>query len=265
MKSLGSISVLFFGDIVGRVGRRALAKVLPLLKDKYQADFIIANCENATHGRGCSHEHYEELLKAGIDCMTSGNHFFDTKAVFHENYDWSCLVRPINFPPQTPLAGTRVFQVGPYKVRVTNAIGAVEMNGCWTKPSEALDKVCNMDDCDFHIVDLHAEATGEKVCLGNYLDGRVSLFVGTHTHVQTNDARILPKGTCYITDLGMCGLDDSCLGAEVESAVKKTVTGLPMMFEYPEKGKGRVDGIHAVLSLDHKGVLIEPVHAYAEV
>lgn len=265
MKSPNEISVLYFGDIVGRVGRRTLAKVLPLLKDRYQADLVLANCENATHGRGCSHEHYEELVKAGVDIMTSGNHFFDVKAVFNENLEWPKLVRPINLAPCSPLEGTKVFRVGPYTVRVTNAMGSVEVPGAWEHPCQALDRVIKEDRCDFHIVDLHAEATGEKACVGRYLDGRISLFVGTHTHVQTNDARILPKGTCFITDLGMCGLDESCLGAEPESAVEKTLTGRPIPFDYPEKGKGRVDGIHAILGLGHKGVLIEPIRAYAEV
>lgn len=258
-KSPSELSVLFFGDCVGKMGRLALAKGLPLLKDRYQADFTIVNCENATHGRGCSHEHYEELLKAGADCLTSGNHFYDSRDVFRPEYDFSKLVRPLNMGPKAPLSGSRVFNVNGYTLRITNLIGRVEVPGAQSNPFTDMDQLLTTSSEDFHIVDFHAEATGEKRCLAEYLDGRISLFVGTHTHVQTNDAKILDRGTCFITDLGMCGADDSCLGMGKDNAIAKVAFGLPLPFQPLETGIARLDGIHAVLGLDHKGALIEPI------
>lgn len=265
MKSLNSISILFFGDIVGRVGRKAFEKGLPILKDRYQADFCLANCENATHGRGCSYEHYQELLKAGANCLTSGNHFYGTSDVFNPEYDFSHLVRPYNMGPKAPLLGTRVFTVKGYKIRVTNLIGLTEMVGGLSNPFTDMDEILKNSHEDFHIVDLHAEATGEKRALGEYLNGRVNLVVGTHTHVQTNDAQILSKGTAFISDLGMCGLDYSCLGANIPEVIQKVAYGLPVRYEYAESGTGRMDGIHAVLSLDLKAQFIEPIHFKVDV
>lgn len=246
MRSPSSLGVLLFGDVVGRVGRKSLAKVLPLLKDRYQADLVIVNCENATHGRGCSHAHYEELIKAGADVLTSGNHFYDTRDVF-KDFDWSRLVRPVNLGPSAPLEGSRVFRVNGKTVRVINALGSVEMSNVYERPIPAIEKVLKEDDSDFRIVDFHAEATGEKVCVARYFDGKINLLVGTHTHVQTNDERVLPKGTGFITDLGMCGLYDSCLGASPDRAVEKVAKLLPLPQEYPETGEGTVDGVFAVL------------------
>lgn len=263
MRPHDSLGVLFLGDVVGRVGRVALAKTLPILKDRYQADLVIVNCENATHGRGCSHEHYEELLAAGADLLTSGNHFYDIKAVFNENLDWSRLVRPINLGPKAPLEGVRTIRVRGRTVRVINALGAVEMGGFYERPIPAIERVLAAGSADYTILDFHAEATGEKICTARYLDGRITLQVGTHTHIQTNDERILPKGTGYITDLGFCGLDEGCLGAEAESAVMRTAFQLPVAFNYVEHGAGVVEGIFAVLGLNNRCLSIEKVRARA--
>ncbi|HBR85650.1 MAG TPA: metallophosphoesterase [Firmicutes bacterium] len=264
MKSLDSLSVLMLGDVVGRVGRKSLARALPLLKDRYDPDVVIVNCENATHGRGCSHEHYLELLKAGADILTSGNHFYDSKDVFRD-YDWSKLVRPINLGPEAPLAGARTFTIKGKTLTVINAIGCAEMQGYYERPLVAIDRVLKGDSSAFRIVDFHAEATGEKICSARYLDGRISLFVGTHTHVQTNDERILPQGTGYISDLGMCGLDESCLGASPERAVAKVVNLVPLPQEYPDNGRGRVEGVFAVLRPGYRCESIIKVRAFAEV
>ena len=265
MRSPSDIAVLFFGDIVGRVGRKSLEKILPVLKYRYGADLVIANSENATHGRGCSHEHYLELLNAGVDIMTSGNHFFGTRDVFSENLDWSRQLRPINLAPEAPLKGSDVFIAKGKKIRVINVLGAVEMMGFYERPYPAIERILKENTSNIVIVDFHGEATGEKVCTARALDGRVSLFVGTHTHIQTSDERILPKGTGYITDLGMCGLYESCLGAEPESAIKRTITMLPGPFNYPERGRGQVEGILAILSEDGRCRSIERVRTLTEV
>lgn len=265
MKQLNSISVLFFGDIVGRVGRKAFEKGLPILKDKYQADFCLANCENATHGRGCSYEHYKGLIDAGASCLTSGNHFYGSKDVMNPEYDFSKLVRPYNIGPKAPLVGTRVFTVKGRTIRVTNLIGLTEMTGGLSNPFTDMDLIIKNAKEDFHIVDIHAEATGEKRALAEYLNGRVSLVVGTHTHVQTNDAQILKKGTAFISDLGMCGTDYSCLGANIPEVIQKVAFGLPLKYEYADKGVGRLDGIHAILGPNFKAELIEPISLKIEV
>jgi len=265
LKLLNSISVLFFGDIVGKVGRKAFEKGLPILKDKYNADFCLANCENATHGRGCSYDNYLDLINAGADCLTSGNHFYGVRDVFNENYDFSKLVRPFNMGPKAPLVGTRVFTVKGMTIRVTNMIGLTEMTGGLSNPFTDMDGIIANSHEDFHIVDLHAEATGEKRAFAEYLNGRVSLVVGTHTHVQTNDAQVLSKGTGFISDLGMCGLDNSCIGANIPECIQKVGFGLPFKFEYAEKGLGRMDGIHAILGPNFQVQLIEPISFKVEV
>lgn len=260
MRPLNSISVLCLGDCVGRVGRMAIKKLLPLLKDKYQADFVVANSENATHGRGCSLESYNELIGAGIDCLTSGNHFYDQRDVMGEKASalFERQIRPLNFAPQAPLRGSLLFSVKGFSLRVTNLIGRVEIQGAQSNPFLDMDKLLRDNrPADFHIVDFHGEATGEKRALAEYLDGRVSLFFGTHTHVQTNDAQRLNKGTLFITDLGMCGLFDSCLGMMKESVIKRTAFGLPGVLQIAESGTGFVSGIHAVLAKEKKLSTIE--------
>lgn len=260
MRPLNSISVLCFGDCCGRVGRRALNKLIPLLKDKYQADFVIVNSENATHGRGCSLESYNELVEAGADCLTSGNHFYDQRDVMNEKASilFERQIRPLNFAPQAPLRGSLVFPVKGYTLRVTNLIGRVEIQGAQSNPFLDMDKLLKeTKPTDFHIVDFHAEATGEKRALAEYLDGRISLFMGTHTHVQTNDAQMLDKGTLFISDLGMCGLYDSCLGMLKESVINRTAFGLPGALQIAEEGLGFVSGIHVLLAKDKKESKIE--------
>ena len=224
------MNILYLGDIVGRIGRKAVAGLLPQLKQTYSIDFTIANSENATHGHGLSHIHYNELLEVGIDAFTSGNHFLRHKDVFNTTFDFSKQVRPYNFNNKTPLEGTRVFKVKDKTLRLTNLLGRVYLD---TVTSNAFDDLKNIieteEKTDIHIVDFHAEATGEKISLARAFDG---------------------QGTAYITDLGMCGAYESILGDSPEPVIKRTWTGMPAQFTIPESGTIQVCG--AVISIDDK-------------
>lgn len=263
MKQQDKLSILCFGDCCGKVGRNALAKAIPELKEKYSADFVIVNSENATNGRGCSLSSYRELIKSGADCLTSGNHFYEQRDVFSPDAPilFEKQIRPLNLAKDAPLKGSKIFEIKGFKVRVTNLLGRVEINGAQSNPFTDMDELLEKDEkVDFDIVDFHAEATGEKRALAEYLDGRISLFVGTHTHVQTNDCQKLNKGTLFISDLGMCGLFDSCLGMLKDNVVKKVGFGLQASFQSPSSGLAQINGIHAVLFKDKNECKIELVN-----
>ena len=210
------MKVIFIGDIVGRPGRDATKKLLPKLKKDYKPDFIIANGENVSGGKGISSDHLDDLHKAGIDFFTSGNHIWQQKDILTRMDERDPLViRPANFPPMNPGKGWRILQTALLKrLLVINLQGRVFMHKDYDCPFRIVDKIL-METAHEHLdgvfVDFHAEATSEKVSLGHYLDGRVSMVVGTHTHVPTADARIMPKGTGYLTDVGMVGLKESIL------------------------------------------------------
>jgi metallophosphoesterase (TIGR00282 family) len=224
---------LFLGDIVGRPGREAVAAALPALREREGIDFVLANAENASGGLGLSPKCGRELLAAGIDVLTSGNHiwkFRDIPALLAET---DRLLRPANFPDPAPGRGVGVYRLpGLAPVAVLNLQGRTFMQplDC---PFAAAERILAAlpAEATIRILDFHAEATSEKIALALHLDGRISAVLGTHTHVQTADARLLPKGTAYVTDLGMCGPRDSCLGMEAESIVRRFMTGLPERFE----------------------------------
>lgn len=231
--------ILFIGDIVGKIGRRIVKEKLEYFVDKYNIDFVIANGENATHGKGLIRHHYEELINAGVDCITLGNHYNSKNelAKYIERVD--CLIRPINLLNEYPGLGSIVFDVDGVSVRVTNILGSAFINEEVNSPYlSMLDVLADEEKAAIHIVDYHGEATGEKQCFGYAFDGQVSAVLGTHTHVQTKDARILEKGTAYISDVGMCGYADGVLGFEKESVINKTVYGKQSKFELLNDGRG---------------------------
>lgn len=239
MQNKEVFSLLFLGDIVGPIGREGVKRYLSAHRDEY--DFIVANGENATHGHGLSYSHYKELLSYGIDVLTSGNHFFNCKDIFNENYDFSKEVRPYNLSKMAPLTGTKVFSAkDSTRIRVTNFIGRVFTgNLAQTSPFSDFDEILKEDETNpvqIHLVDFHGEATAEKRVFGEYADGRATIVVGTHTHVQTNDAKTLSKGTFFLTDAGMNGEYDSCLGDDKEAAIYRTMTGMPSALEVNRVG-----------------------------
>lgn len=238
------MNILFIGDIVGRPGRDALATYLPNLKDHYKVDLTIVNGENAAHGKGITKKIYYQLLEWGADIVTLGNHTWDKKEIFDFIDDENDLIRPANFPAGTPGKGIIFKKINQTNVAVINLQGRTFMNPIddpFQLANQLIDEAKKKAKIIF--VDFHAEATSEKQAMGWYLDGKISAIVGTHTHIQTSDERILPKGTAYITDVGMTGPYDSVLGVEKEAVIRKFVTGLPVRFEIPETNRTVLSGV----------------------
>ena len=224
--------VLFSGDVAWRAGREVLTLSLPVLKSRYGPfDFIVINCENAAHGKGMTRKIFDEFLALGVDAMTSGNHIWD-KADFFAVLDSDTRVfRPANYAPSCPGRGFGVVERKGKRLGILNLQGQAFMPPI-DNPFLCADVILDgMQERVPVLVDFHAEATAEKLGLGHYLDGRVSAVIGTHTHVQTDDARILPKGTAYITDAGMTGAHGGMLGVSFDSAIAKFTTGLPVKFD----------------------------------
>jgi metallophosphoesterase (TIGR00282 family) len=238
---------LFLGDVVGRSGRKAVVEHLPRLRRDLELDFVVINGENAAGGFGITEQIFRDFLDAGADVVTLGNHAFDQREalVFIERHDR--LIRPLNFPPGTPGKGAGVFRArNGADVLVVNALGRVFMQDI-DCPFRALDNeltACRMGEgADAIFVDFHAEATSEKQALGVFLDGRVSCVAGTHTHSPTADHRILPGGTAYQSDVGMCGDYNSVLGMKSGEPVNRFVTRIPSERFEPSMGEATVTGL----------------------
>jgi metallophosphoesterase (TIGR00282 family) len=235
--------LLFLGDIVGSSGREIVKTYLPRLKRKYQPDFIVANGENAAHGRGITEKIAKELFEAGVHAITLGNHTWDNKDIFDFIDREPRMIRPANFPKGTPGSGITYIKQADAELAVINLQGRAFLPplDC---PFETADRLVQQASkrTKLIFVDFHAEATSEKQALGWYLDGRITALVGTHTHVQTGDERILPNGTGYLTDAGMCGPMDGILGMEREAVIKKFITQLPVRFEVAT-GRSQLNGV----------------------
>ena len=222
---------------------------LSRLVEKYEIDFVIANGENASHGKGLLKNQYEELIDAGVDVITLGNHYNSKKEIANYIDRVDRIVRPLNLINSFPGEGSVVFDLDGISVRVTNLLGSAFMNENVDNPYKSVMEIIeNEEPCNIHIVDFHAEATGEKQCLGYALDGKVSAVLGTHTHVQTHDAKILPQGTAFISDVGMTGYADGVLGCTKETVVSKIIFGQMSKFETPDTGRGILSAV--VLDID---------------
>ena len=224
---------------------------LPYFIKKYDIDFVIANGENATHGKGLIRHHYEELIDSGVDVITLGNHF-DSKSEIRKYIDSADrLVRPINLLKPYPGDGTALFDIDGITIRVTNVLGAAFMKEEINAPYLATLELLEMgEESNIHIIDFHAEATGEKYSYAYGLDGKVSAVIGTHTHVQTNDAKILPNGTAYISDVGMTGFNDGVLGFDKDSVIKSNIYGEKSKFTPPDDGRGLLSAV--VIDVDEQ-------------
>lgn len=246
------MKILFIGDIVGRVGRRMVKEYLPNIVDKYNIDFVIANGENASHGKGLLRHHYFELIESGVDVITLGNHYDSKKDIRGYIDRVDRLIRPLNLLNEYPGEGSTVYDVNGVSIRVTNLLGSSFMKEEVNNPYYSLlDYLSNQEEKeDIHIVDFHAEATGEKICFAYAFDGKVSAVIGTHTHVQTRDARILAEGTGFISDVGMTGLYDGALGFDKDSVVNKLMYGNQSKFSIPEEGRGLFSAV--VLNIDER-------------
>ena len=243
--------IICLGDVVGKNGCEAVFDTLPNLRRQYGADLVIANGENSAEVNGILPGSAERLFSCGVDIITGGNHTFRRREIYDMLESSEYLLRPANFPKQAIGHGSCVYDMGRRRVGVINLIGCVYLEA-YDSPFDTADRIVEqMRDSGINIilVDYHAEATGEKGALGYYLDGRVSAVFGTHTHVQTNDDCILPNGTGYISDLGMCGPKNSVLGIKPEIAVEKMRTKMPIRFENAE-GDSVING--CVFEIDDK-------------
>ncbi|SMG21038.1 TIGR00282 family metallophosphoesterase [Dethiosulfovibrio salsuginis] len=256
------MKVLFIGDMVGKPGRSITGQALPYLREHHGPfDFVIANGENAAAGRGLTAKVAEELFSTGIDCLTSGNHIWDKKEIYPILDQEPRILRPANYPPGCPGQGVSVIKKGSLSLGVVSLQGRVFMPDI-DCPFRCIDGIlAELGDVPVFI-DFHAEATSEKRVLGAYLDGRVSAFVGTHTHVQTADEEVLPGGTAYISDVGMTGSFASAIGMKLESVLPKFLTGLPSKFEVAEEDV-RLNGVvvhiddESGIALDIKRVVVK--------
>ena len=245
------IRLLFIGDIVGRPGRDLVRRGTAALRDYHQIDLVIANAENAASGFGLTRDIGDAILSLGVDVMTSGNHIWDKKEVLDYIVREPRLIRPANYPAGVPGRGSYLAQTGDGRfVGVVNVMGRVFMPSLDDPFAVVLREIEALRPrTRVIIVDFHAEATSEKVAMGWHLDGRATLVVGTHTHVQTADERILPHGTAYLTDAGMTGPHDSIIGMEIAPSLGRFLNGMPSRFE-PATGNPRLNGV--VVEADDK-------------
>ncbi len=243
------MKILFLGDVVGRSGRNAVISQLPKLREDWKLDFVVVNGENATSGMGLSGAHAKAMLDAGVDVLTLGDHAFDQRDMMTFIAQEKRIVRPVNFSKAAPGVGARVFTAtNGRKVLVAQVLGQVFMKRPFDDPFSALDTILKQypmgGQVQASIVDIHCEATSEKMAIGHYCDGRASLVVGTHTHVPTADAMILPDGTGYLTDAGMCGDYHSVIGMDKVEPLRRFITGMPKDRFTPASGDATLSGVY---------------------
>ncbi|MBM7650080.1 metallophosphoesterase (TIGR00282 family) [Bacillus ectoiniformans] len=245
------MKILFVGDVVGSPGRDMVSEYLPRLKKKYMPELTIVNGENAAAGRGITEKIYRQFMNDGANAVTLGNHAWDNKDIFEFIDKAKWLVRPANFPKGTPGNGMVFVKNAGVEVAVINLQGRTFMPAL-DDPFQEVERLVEeaRERTPIIFVDFHAEATSEKQALGWFLDGRVSAVVGTHTHVQTADNRVLPGGTAYLSDVGMTGPYDSVLGMEKEPVLKRFLTSLPVRFEVPKSGRAQLSA--CVIEIDRK-------------
>jgi metallophosphoesterase (TIGR00282 family) len=227
------MKALFIGDIVGKVGRSAVKALLPRLIDKYKTDIVIANGENIAGGFGLTEALVTELYKAGVHIITTGNHVWDKKEFLNYISKDNRVIRPVNYPPGVPGYGSVLYDLQDgTKIAVMNVSGRVFMSNMDCPFRSAKSELSYLlKETNIIIIDFHAEATSEKIAFAYFVDGKASAVVGTHTHVQTADEKILPNGTAYITDVGMTGASNSVLGIEIDQIIHRFLTGIPARFE----------------------------------
>lgn len=243
------MKILFLGDVVGRAGRAALTEHLPRLRKDWRLDFVIVNGENASNGMGLSAQHAKVIFDAGTDCVTLGDHAFDQKDMMQHIQEDSRIIRPLNYASgDVPGRGHRIFDVRGKKILVLQALGQVFMKRPYADPFSAVDRVLKAHPrgglVQAIVVDMHCEATSEKMGMAHYCDGRASLVVGTHTHVPTADAQILDKGTAMLSDAGMCGDYNSVIGMEKAEPMRRFVTGMPKGRFTPALGEATLSGVY---------------------
>lgn len=252
------IKILFIADIVGKPGRRTVKQILPDLREEEGIDFVVANGENMTSGHGMTKGCMDELLESGVDFFTSGNHIWKKPEFFTElGKKETPVVRPANYPEDSPGVGYKIVKTKFGKLLIVNLLGREGINSNVESPFKTIDEILEKTKgkYDISLVDFHAEVTSEKVAFGLYLDGRVNAVVGTHTHVPTADARILKKGTAYISDAGMTGPIESVLGVRADIIIELFTTGIPQKFYHETEGPCVFNSV--IVELEKKGKIIQ--------
>lgn len=237
------MKILLIGDIYSVNGRTMIEKHLPKLREKYNLNFIIANGENIAHGNGITERYYHFLLEQGVNVVTMGNHVYGNNDIFNFIDNAKNLVVPLNLPKGNPGQGYVTINYNQTKITVFQVMGRTFINQALDCPFRACDELLKNVKSDIYICDFHGEATSEKIAFGHDFDGKVNIIVGTHTHVQTNDARVLPGGTMYMTDLGMTGALDGVIGVEPTGIIKKFRTGMPIKHNPMESGLNQFCGL----------------------
>jgi metallophosphoesterase (TIGR00282 family) len=257
------MKVLFIGDVVGGAGRRGLRDAMPGLRERHAPDLVIVNGENSAGGMGITEKTAGALFDAGADVITTGNHVYRHRQVYSYLNRSDRVIRPANYPHANPGRGYTVVEAGERRVGVINLSGMIGLKVA-RSPFHEVDSILEKIECDFAIVDFHAEVTSEKVAMGWHLDGRVAAVLGTHTHVPTADARVLPQGTAFISDVGMTGSRTSVLGVKPELILESLITQMPVKFETAEED---VWVMGAVVEVNGEGLAdsIEPVMVPAPV
>jgi hypothetical protein len=258
------VRILFFGDIVGRSGRKAIVENLSSLKTQHKIDFVIANCDNASGGFGINRNTYQELIDCGIDVLTGGDHIWDQREITSFINDVKRILRPLNFPKSAPGIGARIFLDSlNRKVLVIHLLGQVFMKYNLSCPFEAVENILQENrlkkDVDAVFVDFHAEATSEKMAMGKFLDGKVSAVIGTHTHIPTSDIHIMNNGTAYQTDCGMCGDYNSIIGMEKTVPLQHFIH--KRKFDKMEPAKGEATICATVIEIDEKSGLAKNIYS----
>ena len=243
------MNILFIGDIVGRAGRRAVRIFLNSLKKENNIELVVANGENSAGGFGITKKVAEELYGYGIDFFTMGNHTWDNKDIFKFIDDDPNLIRPLNYPENNPGRGWQTLEINSKKITIVNLIGQVYMPGYDSPYHKFMELYPRIKNSDIILVDFHAEATGEKMAFARAVDGMVTAVIGTHTHVQTNDAQIFPEGSGYITDAGLTGAVDSILGMKPDKMIEKMKNSLPVRYEV---GTGEVKMEAVLMKINDK-------------
>lgn len=241
--------ILFLGDVMGRPGRAAVTERLPKLRQDWGLDFVVVNGENASSGAGLTPDHARALLEAGADCVTLGDHAFDQKDMLSFIETEPRILRPLNFSKVAPGKGWRMFSLpGGRKIVVAQVLGQVFMKRPFDDPFSAIEPVLKAHPLggavQALVVDMHCEATSEKMAMGHWCDGRASAVIGTHTHVPTADAMVLPAGTGYLTDAGMCGVYDSIIGMDKAEPMRRFITGMPKERFSPAAGEATLSGLY---------------------
>ncbi len=249
-----TMNILFFGDICGKSGVDYLMEKINLLKKKYNADMVIANAENVAEGQGLNYENYQNLTLSGVNLMTMGNHTWKHDSL--ENFiDHSNVIRPVNDESKKVGSGHKIVKYQNKKILVMNALGRVFMNNdSLSSPFTEVDKILHeyRDQYDYSLLDFHAQATSEKIALAHYFDGRIDAVVGTHTHVQTNDDRILPKKTLYISDVGMTGPLDGVIGQDKNIIINNFLNTKNKMKQKNAEGKRQLNGVLLTFGKERK-------------